>query len=219
MKLAREFVLARLHELSELDKSRRLFGAMLHQYVLHPPLASATLDAFERKYAVVLPHDYRYFLTEIGNGGAGPYYGVFPFGQHDDSSGERLEAWSEFLVGDIGQPFEHRDAWNIEPADAAEEGPDSDEQEVLLDEFERQYFEPSIMNGAIPICHKGCALRLWLVVNGEQAGYVWADDRADGNGIHPLKDADGRQLSFETWYLDWLGNLKEEARVKGMGSA
>jgi hypothetical protein len=34
--------------------------------------------------------------------------------------------------------------------------------------MEEHYWNPSIMNGAIPICHKGCALRQWLVINGEQ---------------------------------------------------
>ena len=42
-------------------------------------------------------------------------------------------------------------------------------------ELEAHYWDPAIMNGAIPICHKGCALRQWLVIHGEQRGFVWDD--------------------------------------------
>jgi hypothetical protein len=41
--------------------------------------------------------------------------------------------------------------------------------ERQLDGFENRYWSASVMNGAIPKCHEGCALRIWLVVTGEQA--------------------------------------------------
>ena len=44
---------------------------------------------FEKKYHIQLPHEYKLFLTEIGNAGesfsnsaAGPFYGIYPFGEH-----------------------------------------------------------------------------------------------------------------------------------------
>jgi hypothetical protein len=51
-----------------------------HRYRLGAVLSEATLAAFESANGVGLPQDYRRFLSEIGNGGAGPYYGLEPLG-------------------------------------------------------------------------------------------------------------------------------------------
>jgi hypothetical protein len=60
------------------------------------------------------------------------------------------------------------------------------------------------MNGAIPICHEGCALRIWLVVSGSQAGYLWRDSRADYAGLTPLCLRNGTGATFSSWYNEWL---------------
>jgi hypothetical protein len=64
------------------------------------------------------------------------------------------------------------------------------------------------MNGAILICHKGCALRQWLVINGEQRGFVWNDHRADNEGIAPVLDQTGNPITFADWYMEWLDSLR-----------
>lgn len=33
---------------------------------------------YENKYNIKLPEEYIFFLTQVGNGGAGPYYGLYP---------------------------------------------------------------------------------------------------------------------------------------------
>jgi hypothetical protein len=70
--------------------------------------------------------------------------------------------------------------------------------------LEREYWNESIMDGAIPICHLGCAYRQWLVVTGKEAGNVWCDDRVDNRGIHPLLFQENRRVSFAVWYNSWL---------------
>jgi hypothetical protein len=70
--------------------------------------------------------------------------------------------------------------------------------------LEVHYWNPAVMNGAIPICHLGCALRQWLVIHGEQPGFVWNDDRADDAGIAPLLDQAGNPVTFSDWYMGWL---------------
>jgi hypothetical protein len=64
--------------LAELDQRRVVFGAGRHQYAFASPLPESAIVSFEQRCAVVLPAPYRAFLTQLGNGGAGPYYGILP---------------------------------------------------------------------------------------------------------------------------------------------
>jgi hypothetical protein len=64
------------------------------------------------------------------------------------------------------------------------------------------------MDGALPICERGCGLLQWLVVNGPQKGFVWDDNLADDAGIEPHCDSSGRPLTFSEWYLAWLEAAK-----------
>jgi len=224
--LDKSLVLYALQKLKRRDRIRKVFGAQSltfgarsHNYDLLPPLSPTVVDDFERRHGVLLPEDYRYFVTEIGNGGAGPDYGLFPFGQQDDGYG--FEPWeSGHLIGDVSKPFPHVGAWNQpesfwEPRNSIPSGIPAEEEDRLMAEWDKidneHYWNPAIMNGAIPICHRGCALRQWLVVNGPQRGFVWNDFRADEGGVEPLCDKQtGRPMTFSDWYMSWLNDAVEE---------
>jgi hypothetical protein len=205
MPFEKNVILDRLDKLSRSDAARRRFGATDHDYKLNPPLSASVLEAFEGAHGIILPEDYRYFITEIGNGGAGPYYGLFPFGQHGDSFD--FISWEEgYLVGDVSKPFPHVRAWNL-PTTFWAQIPNSDDDKLweAWDKIEYEhYWNPSLMNGAIPICNLGCNLRQWLVVNGEHRGFVWNDYRVDRAGISPLETKSGSPVSFADWYMSWL---------------
>src|SRR5918996_2512608 len=49
-----------------------IFGSNGHHFTLNAPLVETEVLAFERQHAIRLPVDYRRFLIEVGNGGAGP---------------------------------------------------------------------------------------------------------------------------------------------------
>ena len=82
--LDRPTVLRLLDELDRRDPRREVFGSGSHDYKLNPPLPVSVIEAFEGRHGVSLPEDYRLFITEVGDGGAGPYYGLLPFGKDDD---------------------------------------------------------------------------------------------------------------------------------------
>jgi hypothetical protein len=194
--------------LTRLRGSRRnVFGANGHHFVLNPPLDGNTVWSFEDQHGISLPDDYRQFITGIGNGGAGPFYGVFPLGQMD-GLGESLEPWreSDGLVGKLSESFPLADAWNdLSGMPSAElMASDETEYERQLAEFENRYWSVSKVNGAMPICHQGCALRIWLIVSGSEAGHLWRDGRADDTGLSPLCSRDGSRATFSSWYLEWL---------------
>ena len=52
------------------------FGAYSHRYKLFPPAREETIQRFEAQEGIRLPEEYRDFQLFVGNGGAGPYYGL-----------------------------------------------------------------------------------------------------------------------------------------------
>ena len=64
--------------LARLDPNLRVFGATGHRYKLNAPAKAAALDEAEATHRFRLPSDYRYFMLEVADGGAGPNYGLKP---------------------------------------------------------------------------------------------------------------------------------------------
>jgi hypothetical protein len=185
-----------------------VFGAANHGFRLNPTLTEEAVVSFEQEHGVSLPNDFRQFLTMVGNGGAGPFYGVFPLGIMDDNFG--LRSWQEGdgLIGVLRKPFPFDQEWNDLSMMPADDLADRDEGEYGKQqaEFGSIYWDASLVNGAIPICHEGCAIRIWLVVTGTQAGFLWEDRRSEYLGLRPLKLEDGSQATFGGWYIEWATN-------------
>ena len=169
-------------------------------------MSEAAVVAFEMQHRITLPGDYREFLKRVGNGGAGPYYGVFPLGQMDGTNGCNPWRENDGFVGCLSEPFLLASKWNDLTGMPSDEllASNEPEYERQSSAFESRYWNASLMNGAIPICHEGCALRIWLVVTGEQAGRLWHDGRADFAGVRPVKTAEGMNATFSAWYNEWL---------------
>ena len=62
----------------EADPELKVFGASSHKYQFAPPIDMKDVLAFEQKHDIKLPENYVRILTELGNGGPGPYYGFVP---------------------------------------------------------------------------------------------------------------------------------------------
>lgn len=197
-----------LEKLRTSKRAKKIFGAAAHNYRMNPTLSEAEVRAFEEEHSVRLPEDYRQFLQRVGNGGAGPDYGLFKLGEMDD--GFDFGPFDHF-IGDLSEPFPHTQAWNDlsgEPEDISAQ--DEEEYERQLEAFDERYWNSANMNGAIPICHSGCALRLWLVLNAPEKGNIWQDNRADQGGIEPLLNEKQERVTFYEWYRAWL----DEALLK-----
>jgi hypothetical protein len=145
-----------LRRLRATDASFRVFGSEQHRYL-------SELVAFESANRIGLPNDYRRFLAMVGNGGAGPFYGL-----------ARLNAYGR----DLSRPFPLTTA-----TDAL-----ADEELERLPECCDEY------PGILELCHQGCAIYSYLVVNGTAHGTIW-DARED---FYPT------ELTFGVWYRRWL---------------
>ena len=196
-----------LDELRQLDPDFTVFGASSHHYELNAPSELQEIEDFEREHKVLLPDDYRSFLIQCGNGGAGPFYGLFPIRFYDGAGGP-LERWKQGdgILGLLQEPFPHSEPWNL--SDERLELPDTfasdDEEDKWHEELDEEYWSPHVANGCFPIAHQGCAYRSILVISGPECGHVWTDARAGQQGIFPEQVPGSSRCTFAEWYENWL---------------
>lgn len=138
-----------LRQLQKADVQFRVFGSKQHRYQLAMPISKDELTSFESDNLIQLPEDYRLFLEVVGNGGAGPYYGLEP-----------LNTFGR----DLSQPF---------PFTKRTDTLSDEELDHLPDEFDHDEYP-----GVLEFCHQGCAIFSYLVVNGPTYGTIW-DGRED----------------------------------------
>jgi hypothetical protein len=212
MSIDHKKILESLRKLQASSEGTRVFGANAHGYEVHEPLTEHEVEMFERKHRVTLPEDYRSFLIHVGNGGAGPAYGIFRLGEMDDDFDYTQWEENDDFVGVLSEPFPHTKAWNDLKGEPDYDLQDEDELDRQLEAFEKKYYDTKHVNGAIPICHIGCALRRWLVITGPERGRIWCDDRADKQGLYPLQLSNANRVTFLDWYLDWLQDAQAQSK-------
>ncbi len=61
----------------ELDKNFNEYGADKHKYKFSPVVPISVVRKFEERHKIELPMGYVSFLTQVGNGGAGPEGGLY----------------------------------------------------------------------------------------------------------------------------------------------
>jgi hypothetical protein len=214
-------ILDGLRYLREADRDLSVFGANGHRYTLRPRQDEAAVDEFERRHSIRLPDDYRQFLLEVGNGGAGPCYGIHGLDQLFEASSEGSHH--------LSKPFPYRLRWEgpqdlldairgIEDGDA-DDWENTDKRGELID----SYWEFVSWDGSLSICEYGCNLRFLLIVNGPEFGRIWFDATADVTGFSPVainatsssdpladwcvinQDVpEAERVGFAEWYEAWL---------------
>jgi hypothetical protein len=198
----------KLKQLKELDKQFQLFGSYKHKYILNPPLPLEKIQAFEESNGVILPKEYVAFITTLGNGGVGPYYGLEPFENclFDDLDYKRIDS-----LLNPSKPFLLTEAWNLEFNPTVDHEENEAQYDKEFSSYEETCYSKELMNGAIALCNFGCGINLYLIVNGLEYGYIWTDDRCNSNGIYPSIDLGNEdRLTFLNWYELWLDQSIEE---------
>ncbi|MFB2971709.1 SMI1/KNR4 family protein [Aerosakkonema sp. BLCC-F183] len=198
----------KLTQLATKDKNFKNFGSELHKYQLNPCLSEAEIQAFEAKNRITLPDDYRNFLLEVGNGGAGPGDGL-----------RKLEVDKEMSTAEndyyLSQPFLLMKAWNY-PG-------------LLNPGYEFvDINEDKLTQGTMYVANYGCDIHSRLVITGDQRGTIWINDCGSDGGIYPCSLQIGSfyhsemvedeelepalsepPLSFYDWYDNWLDKSLE----------
>ena len=159
-------------------------------------LSDNYIDKFEKNNNIKLPDDYKYFITEIGNGGIGPDYGLFSL----EESIIDIKLKNKPNIK-LNIPFNFTKSWNeswIENFDWDNELPPLD----LVNE----YMCVKYIYGCLQVSHYGHGCTHLLVINGKEHGFIWFDGRANYDGIFPELNIKKDKMLFMDWYLDWLEN-------------
>lgn len=200
----------KLKTLSDQDLNRIIFGARKHQYKLNACILTEELRRFEALHNIKLPREFITFYTTIGNGGAGPFYGLEPLENMLFSDLDYKRADS---LLNPSHPFLHTQPWNIQFEPTIEEEDDEALYDKEREAFYNTYYSNDQMNGVLAICNYGCGISINLVVNGPEYGYMWTDDRGNEGGIYPSGELGNQEkIRFLDWYELWLDNSITEAK-------
>lgn len=157
-----------------------------------------TLASYEERHSFRLPEEYRDFLLTMGDGPAGPAYGLLPLA-------EAIDAATKPLADALGEPFPLVDRLDEERSELHGEAVRAErDPEVDSDEVERLWARLTV--GTLPLCNEGCNYVHLLVVNGPKAGSMWIDGRSSDAGIWPL------EVGFADWYERWLTEVERGNR-------
>lgn len=183
-----ENIKKKIDELIKQQKIKGEFNKILTQKELHN---------FEEKHEVELPVGYYEFLSQIGNGGPGPNYGLLSL----------QESMVDFKLDqkpriDISSNFKYNKMWNeawINSFDWENERPELD--------VVNKYMDVSHISGCLQISHYGHGCTNLLILKGESKGQIWFDGRADYGGLIPEENKQGKVCNFLEWYCNWLDEL------------
>ena len=179
---------------AEVDHEFTEFGSNEHRYTLNPPLSLEKVNQLQAKSGCDFPDDYINFITQIGNGGsgpyggAGPYYGISAFDDEIDRNG----------IGNCALPCLLSPNMDISQWSALCEVPDdcSDEEfDIICDK---------VHQGTLYLGTCGCEYDLLLVVNGPYQGHIlYTSHWVNSNTPYTFS----YESSFIEWYERWLDEV------------
>lgn len=198
----------------ELDTEYQQFGSQNHHYEWAPVIPLSQVREFERRHCIQLPQGYVDFLTQVGNGGAGPDYGLYSLEQMEeesyfdhscsDCSYMQVRSRPDFYTLPYLSPYVSADAvplinstltpqkWENRYADFCRCSDNGSEAER-----DRIYTE--FYSGTVRIADSGCRTGYMLVCRGDLSGEVISF-------CHGLEMPEILNISFEDWVLQYFKN-------------
>ena len=202
-----EEVIEILNQAQQIDSKYEMFGASTHKYSLNPPIRESFVRGVEERYGFKLPEDYFRFITEIGDGGAGPDYGIRPFVTiMEKGKSPTLEKWKESYRFDLAKSFAPRkmradevDDYAIATREAYDQNPD--DYFIFIDENDYIYEDGFFVLGT-----HGCQWDFGIIISGEKRGQIFDTDNEGAYGFV--------SHSFEEFYQNWLNQISDTERFQ-----
>lgn len=181
----------KLLDAKKADKNLEVFGATSHKYNINQPATPNEVLEFEQKYSIKLPECYKSFILYIGNGGAGPFYGIYPLGENvDDLIYDNTE---KYLKNEcILYPKMTNEYWK----DLTKR---IDDDDISDQDYEKEVGK--LFAGILPIGSQGCTLIHGMVLNGQYKGRVVNLDMDRQKPFFTFEN------NFLNWYERWLDEI------------
>lgn len=218
----REEVLKILHQAHQIDKNCEMFGSSRHRYVLNPPIRKSFVQGVEQKYGFKLPEDYFQFITEVGDGGAGPDYGIWPFTDFlMKGNSPSIEKFKEAYRCSLSNSFTPRqmqleevEEYCIVSKEFYKENPDKYFIYKKFDDEdscdENGFFIPDTdlcdTNGFFVLGTHGCQFDFGIVISGEMRGQVLTTDNEGAYAVIAH--------NFSEFYQEWLDYLSDKEQFQ-----
>lgn len=187
------------------DTKLEEFGADRHEYVLNPVIPISQVKEFERRHNISLPRGYVDFLTKVGNGGAGPDFGLYSLEEaeyrnyyahteHHHTTLDNVNGEKDFytlpycidFVDPLVTSGLTKEIWN-----------DWVKNLKNLAGHHESYdkIRPQAYNGLLEIADSGCSYSMMLVCSGDLCGEIIAFD-------HDFQMPNILNLTFEKWMMN-----------------
>lgn len=184
-----------------------LFGAEKHKYALNPPVDRSLVERAEERYGFSFPRDYFEFITEVGDGGAGPDYGIDPFAEFISESND-MNGCAEAYRKSLAVPFSPRKMLPDEVEEYAittRKDYEKEPERFFVYEKENDDYE-WYTDGFYVLGTHGCQWDFALVTAGERHGQVFD---TDNEGACAFVAG-----SFEEFYGQWLEWLSDTEKFR-----
>ena len=197
-----------LEQARKIDPNYVVFGASMHKYKLNPIVSGEYVHEIEKKYGFTLPEDYFRFITEIGDGGAGPDYGIMPFVNFLIKDGNPLaEEFKNSYRYSLGKSFkpwpmklEEVEEYAITTKEGYKENPD---KYFIYHKYDNDL---SDSDGFFIFGSRGCQWEFGIITAGERKGQVFD---TDNEGAYCLL-----ANSFDEFYQNWLNKLLDKEQFR-----
>ncbi len=163
----------------ELDTEYRQFGAEQHRYEFNPVIPLSKVRDFEKRHQIRLPQGYVDFLTQVGNGGAGPDYGIYSLEQaefegyydHKNSFCHYTETKNQSDYYNLPYSIENKMPMvNSQLSDERWNKWYTELNRLEENEYNEKYKQA--YNGLLQIINSGCCTGYMLVCHGDISGEV-----------------------------------------------
>lgn len=209
--LQRQTIIEILNQAHAIDTQYELFGANQHRYQLNPPLSASFVRETEEQYSFTLPEDYFQFITEIGDGGAGPDYGIDPFASFLQKGRDKMaERFYDDYRRSLARPFTPRpmrldevEEYAIVSRKGYEKNPG---QYFVYIKEEKEPDDWCDTDGFFILGTHGCQWDFGLVTTGSLRGKVFDYDNECGYGLVAN--------SFSAFYQSWLDTMADATYVQ-----
>lgn len=199
----------------EADKNCKEFGANKHRYKLNPVIPLSQIRDFEKRHKIKFPQGYVDFLTQVGNGGAGPDYGIYSLEEVEfQNYYNHSNAICHYTLVK-NRPDYYTLPYTVEGKEIMfnsqfikEKWDDLNNKLDLADksgndaEYDKIYIEA--YNGLLEIVNSGCTGCVMLICDGDMCGEVLDFSHELDFMPSPL------HMTFEDWMIKHFENVIEK---------